>query len=193
MAEPGSELRFAPESHVCALIEDGDEPATLFAPFLRDGLELGERVVAIAGPGSLDKHRHELEALQTDTGRCEAAGRLQLLPWTQVQGASHEGFDALGTLETLSGILGRTVGNASPATRLLAEIDWIVALAGGSDAVAKYEQGLDQLVQHNGKIAVCVYDVSRLSGHLLIQLLSAHPLTWTRGQLVPSPFYRSAG
>jgi hypothetical protein len=187
------ELRLPPESHVCALIEDGDEPATLFAPFLRHGLELGERVVAIAGPGSLDKHRRELQALRTDTRQCEAAGRLQLLPWTQLQGAHQKGFDPCDSLQALSGILGGAAGNDQPATRVLAEMDWVVSLTGGSDAVMQYEQGLDRLVHDNGEVAVCVYDVSRLSGQLLIQLLSAHPLTWTRGQLVASPFYPSGG
>jgi hypothetical protein len=191
MAQSGLEGSLAPQTHVCALIEQGDEPATLFAPFLREGLVQGERVVAIAGPQALDKHRRELEMLQTDTGRCEAAGHLQLLSWRQVQGSSAAAFDACSILDTLNDLLGGAMVEGAPATRLLAEMDWVVSLTGGSEAVAQYERGLDRLVHDSGQIAVCVYDLSRLSGQLLMELLASHALTWTQGQLVPSPFYAS--
>ena len=189
MPEAGLEGRLLPDSHVCAFVEDGEEPAALFAPFLREGLEQGERVVAIAGPSSLERHRRELQALNTDTARCEAAGHLQLLPWTQVQATTPTGFDPSGTLDTVSGIMTACSGAKLPTSRLLAGMDWVVSITGGGDAVAHYEAGLDRLVRERGHIVVCVFDLSRLSGQLLMRLLSTHPLAWTRGELVPSPFY----
>jgi hypothetical protein len=191
MAEARLGGRLLPDSHVCAFIEDGEEPATLFAPFLRDGLEQGERVVAIAGPSALHKHRRELQALNTDTAQCEAAGQLQLLPWTEVQAATPTGFDPFGTLSTVSSIMAAGTGATPPASRLLAEMDWVVSITGGGDAVARYEEGLDRLARERGHVVLCVFDLSRLSGQLLMQLLASHPLAWTRGQLVPSPFYTS--
>jgi hypothetical protein len=49
-------------------------------------------------------------------------------------------------------------------------------------------------VLNRGKTpTICVYDVRRLSGSMMMDLLRAHPLTVMNGVLHENPFYTPAG
>jgi hypothetical protein len=68
-------------------------------------------------------------------------------------------------------------------------MDWIVSAEGAGGSVADYERELDKLVLRHQQVTVCAYDVTRLSGTLLVQLLAAHRLAFFGGRLVESPMY----
>jgi hypothetical protein len=181
------------QSQVCALIEDADDPSLLLAPFLRECLDRNEDLVVIAGSATSDASRRQLDASGKQACNCEAAGRLRFLRWTQLYGDSQAGFDgahAIATLETE--LTSACAGSRHRPVRLVQQMDWLVSACGASPAVPLYERAVHELVSRYGAGAICVYDLSRLSGELLVKTLSIHPFMISRGRLVESPFYNHA-
>jgi hypothetical protein len=179
------------QSQVCALIEDADDPSLLLAPFLRECLDRNEDLVVVAGSATLDASWRQLDMRGKQACNCEAAGRLRFLRWTQLYGDSQARFDgghAIATLETE--LTSACAGPRPRPVRLVQQMDWLVSACGASQAVPLYERGVHELVSRHGAGAICVYDLSRLSGELLVKTLSIHPFVISRGRLVESPFYK---
>jgi hypothetical protein len=191
MAELSQTVERVRDSHVCALIEHPDEAASLIPLFIRDGRDQREKVFALAGGAWLDGLRRQLNGLNLRTREWEAAGQLLLVEWTQVYACSCAGPDLAPALASVEQFFSSAVGHGRDArVRFVAQMDWVVSACGGSQEVADYERGVDRLVRTYAQPAVCVYDLSRLSGLLLIEILSTHRLAVLRGALVESPFYR---
>ncbi|MDB5857341.1 MAG: hypothetical protein JWQ76_1030 [Ramlibacter sp.] len=190
MADSSMAGLFPRRSHVCALIEGEEESAALIPLFIRDGSDRGEQVIAVAGGAWLDGLRRLLEAGDLGPAASEAAGQLRLVPWNQIYPASlaRAGVGrALASVEQI--VAGAAEDSRYAGVRILEQMDWMVSASGGSQEVADYERGVDRMVKAYAQPAVCVYDLSRLSGQLLIEILSTHRLAMTRGTLVESPFY----
>jgi hypothetical protein len=148
--------------------------------------------VTRAGGASLAALRCKLDGLDVGTAEREAQQQLSLLPWTKVY-RKEVGFDPGEALDTVEAIFASGARDTRyGGVRLVAEMDWVVSAAGGSRDVAVYERGLDRLVKDYAQSALCVYDLHRLSGELLLEILSTHPLTLVRGQLLESPFYQES-
>ncbi|MDB5856347.1 MAG: hypothetical protein JWQ76_36 [Ramlibacter sp.] len=191
MAELSPRSPFQRSSHVCALVEDADDAAALIPLFARDGRQQRQKLVALAGGAWLDALRRQLDGLEGfDSSASEAAGHLQLVSWTQVYPPSLEGRKLTAALPSVEKLLSSALDDQRYAgVRMLEQMDWPVSAAGGSQDVAEYEHGVDRLVRTYAQPTVCVYDLSRLSGQLLIDILTAHRFTLLRGALVESPFY----
>jgi hypothetical protein len=193
MADAPAAGVFPRQSHVCALIESADDADALVPLFVRDGRDRGETVIAVAGGAWLERLRRQLDALNLRTPECEADGRLWFVPWTRFHSSTQSGLDvgdALGSMEQF--FSGAPDGQRHTGVRIVENMDWVVSACGGSRQLADYERGVDRLVEVYERAALCVYDLSRLSGQQLIEILSTHPLAMIRGALVESPFYRTA-
>jgi hypothetical protein len=190
MADPPVACTLPHHSHVCALLDSADDAAALLPLFIRDGCALGENVVAVAGGAGLAGLRGRLEALDATTRECEESGHLRLVPWTQVYAWPEAGLKTRTALASMEKFVCSAVGNGNAGARIVEHMDWVVSACGGGHAVTDYERGVDRLVMTYAQPVVCVYDLSRLSGQLLIEILTIHRLAMIRGALVASPFYR---
>jgi hypothetical protein len=174
-------------AHICALVEDAGEVAALAGPIIRDSLEHGEQVVAFGGRGALDALRRNVAP---EPAR-EGTGQLRLLPWGDVSAPAPARFDVDAALDAMHEVFVEdAVTGRFPLVRLVLDMNWVVSAAGAGASIAECERGLDRLVQDHDQAALCIYDVSRLSGTLLMELLATHPLAIVRGALIESPFYR---
>jgi hypothetical protein len=52
-----------------------------------------------------------------------------------------------------------------------------------------YEASVNEVLSRGKTPTVCVYDVRRLSGSMMMDLLRAHPLAIVNGVLHENPFY----
>jgi hypothetical protein len=191
MAELSPTSPFQRSSHVCALVEDAEDAAALIPVFVREGSQQRQKLIALAGRAWLDALRRQLDGLEGfDAGASEAAGHLQLVSWTQVYPSSPAGRKLTAALPSVEKLFSSALGDLHHAgLRILEQMDWPVSAASGGRDVADYERGVDRLVRIYAQPAFCVYDLSRLSGQLLIDILTAHRLTLLRGTLAESPFY----
>jgi hypothetical protein len=79
-----------------------------------------------------------------------------------------------------------------PPMRLVGQMGWVLAKPPGIEQLVAYEASVNEVLNRGKTPTVCVYDVRKLSGALLMDLLRAHPLTVMNGVLHENPFYTPA-
>ena len=76
--------------------------------------------------------------------------------------------------------------------RLVGQMGWVFSSPPGIERLVAYEATVNEVLNRGRTPTVCVYDVTRLDGALMMDLLRAHPLTVINGVLHENPFYTPA-
>ena len=79
-----------------------------------------------------------------------------------------------------------------PPMRLVGQMGWVTSSPPGIEQLVAYEASVNEVLNRGRTPTVCVYNVKKLSGALLMDLLRAHPLTVMNGVLHENPFYTPA-
>ena len=72
----GSEL--GEVRHVCAFFNSDDEEYRVLLPFIKDGLECGDKAVHVVNPERHQDHLHRLAAAGIDTAATQRSGQFEL-------------------------------------------------------------------------------------------------------------------
>ncbi|WP_169806109.1 MEDS domain-containing protein [Roseateles chitosanitabidus] len=187
--------------HICAFFNSREEEAQVLGPFYREAFRRGERNLHLMAPGALAAHRAALAATGMDVAACEACGQLALATWPVEDGRPR--FDAEAWLEVLARAADHPTPRERPpiddaherhalagaGQRLVARMD--AALDAGADPIDLliYEARLNGLVDGRQLPTICVYDLARLDGATMMDLLRTHPLTLIGGVLRENPFF----
>jgi hypothetical protein len=71
----------------------------------------------------------------------------------------------------------------------MGNMDWVFTDLPGVSDVLEYEAEVNEVLARNRQPAVCVYDIAKLSGSMMMDLLRTHPLTLIGGVVQENPFY----
>jgi hypothetical protein len=69
---------------------------------------------------------------------------------------------------------------------------WVFSSPPGIEDLVAYEASVNEVLNRGKTPTVCVYDVRKLTGSMVVDLLRAHPLTVMNGVLHENPFYTPA-
>jgi hypothetical protein len=175
--------------HICAFFSSKDEEYDVLCPFYREGLDQGEKNLHIVDPAFALEHRERLACAGIDSHAHEACGRLDVLTWHQGYFNEAGAFDKdrmLATLDRLTGA-GRDAGYTG--VRIMGNMDWALADHPGAETLLEYEVAVNEVLSRNRQPAVCVYDIEKLTGAMMMDLLRTHPLTLIGGVVQDNPFY----
>ncbi|TLX57764.1 hypothetical protein DN826_07780 [Stutzerimonas nosocomialis] len=178
--------------HVCAFFDSREQEYEVLLPFLKEALEQGEKTVHILNPQALDGHRQRLSEAGIDAHACEACGQLELKPWQGAYLDEDGAFDKDRMLQNLSELCETAAADGYPRVRIMGNMDWIFAEKNGAKDLLAYEAEVNEVLSRNRHPAICVYDTSRLSGSMMMDLLRTHPLTLINGIVQENPFYTPA-
>jgi hypothetical protein len=171
--------------HACAFVTDTAEERAIIDPFLVEGMRRGEKAVYIVDPEHRDDHQTRLAA---------AAPRPDLLEVTTWNDAHLQGgsFDQDRMMTALDRTIREHAATGRPPMRLVGQMGWVFSSPPGIEQLVAYEASVNEVLNRGKTPTVCVYDVRRLSGSLVMDLLRAHPLTVMNGVLHENPFYTPA-
>ena len=182
----GTELNYF---HVCAFFNSRDEEYAVLSPFFKEAVDQGEKNLHIVNPEHSANHRHRLGQAGIDVPHCESCGQLEVLEWQQAYLDETGGFDKdkmLATIDHLTGA-GRDAGYGR--IRIMGDMGWVFTDIPGASDILEYEAEVNDVLARNKQPAVCVYDVAKLSGAMMMDLLRTHPLTLVGGVVQENPFY----
>jgi len=182
----GTELNYF---HVCAFFNSRDEEYAVLSPFFKEAVDQGEKNLHIVNPEHSANHRHRLGQAGIDVPHCESCGQLEVLEWQQAYLDETGGFDKdkmLATVDHLTGA-GRDAGYGR--LRIMGDMGWVFTEIPGAADILEYEAEVNEVLERNKQPAVCVYDVAKLSGAMMMDLLRTHPLTLVGGVVQENPFY----
>jgi MEDS: MEthanogen/methylotroph, DcmR Sensory domain len=171
--------------HACAFVNGPVEERQVIDPFLVEGMRRGEKAVYIVDPAQRDDHHARLAT------SAPSAELLDVTTWNDahLKGGS---FDSARMMADLEDMIRDHAASGRPPMRVVGQMGWILSAPPGIEQLVAYEASVNEVLNRGKTPTVCVYDVRRLSGALLMDLLRAHPLTVMNGVLHENPFYTPA-
>jgi HD-GYP domain-containing protein (c-di-GMP phosphodiesterase class II) len=182
-----------PGDHLCCLYETEEEHRAVLTPFLRQGLERGEKVLYIA-----DAHTPEtILGYLRDPSASSGQAPSTVLRHSSGQGLNVEPHLARGQLVILTcddaylreGIFGpegmiallradteRALAEGYSALRVTGEMTWALRGLPGSERLIEYETRLSEFLAGSKCLAMCQYDQRRFTPEVLLDVLRTHPI-----------------
>src|SRR3982074_2189898 len=124
--------------HVCTFFHSSDERYRVLMPFIREGMEQGDRAFHIVDPSLRSEHAQRISEAGIDIAQAEVEGQLEIIGWDDapLRGGS---FDQSAMLSLLPVLLndGRTRG--FPVTRFIADMAWVLNDPAALDRLLEFE------------------------------------------------------
>lgn len=133
--------------HVCAFFHTPDEEYQVLLPFIRDGLERGEKAFHIVDPGLRGDHLARLRAAGIDTTGSMTRGQLQVKNWEDAYLRGGH-FDQDAMLALIEEVLQSGPAEGYPLTRLVAHMEWALEDRPGVNDLVEYETRLNYVLPH---------------------------------------------
>lgn len=175
--------------HVCAFFNSKEEEYDVLCPFFQEGMQQNEKNLHIVDPAYLADHRSKLKAGGIDADHCEACGQLEVVDWHGAYFDEKGVFDKNRMLAALDHLTGAGRDAGFSRLRIMGNMDWATADPANANAVIEYEAEVNEVLSRNRQPAVCVYDISKLTGTMMMNLLRTHPLTLIGGVIQENAFY----
>jgi hypothetical protein len=173
--------------HVCAFFDSPDEEHLVMAPFIREGLERGERAVHIVDPARRANYVRRLEDEGIAVAAAEARGQFELYTWEETHFRTGT-FDRDDILALIDDVLKDTATRGFPRARLVGHAVPPEGRLGVDDWV-EYEARVNYIVPKYRDPVICIYDASKFGGGEVMDILRIHPMVIIRGLLHVNPFY----
>jgi hypothetical protein len=132
----------AKERHICAFFHSPDEEYRVLLPFIREGIERGEKAFHIVNPVLVDDHLQRLKSGGVDTDSATSRGQLVVKRWEDAYLRDGH-FDQDRMLALIEEVLMSGPAEGYPLTRLVAHMDWALEDFPGVNDLVEYETRLN--------------------------------------------------
>lgn len=173
--------------HICAFFHSKEEEYPVLLPFIKEGVELGEKAFHVVNPELRAEHLDYLASVGIDTDIVEQSGQLELRNWQDAYLIDGH-FDQERMLSLLQSVLDQARKEGFPLTRLVAHMEWALEDRPGVNDIVEYESRLNYFLHNYPDPVVCVYDLAQF-GACVIDVLRTHPMVIIGGVLQENPFY----
>jgi len=126
------------ERHICAFFHSRDEEYRVLLPFIREGIDRGEKAFHLVDPNLMDDHLLRLRAAGIDTDAAESRGQLVVKRWQDAY-LQDGRFDQDRMLALVEEVLSAGPSEGYPRTRLVAHMEWAVEDFPGVNDLVEYE------------------------------------------------------
>ena len=174
--------------HVCAFFHNRDEEYRTLLPFIREGFEQGDRAFHLVDRRHRVEHLQRLERAGIDVAHAETRGQLEIRPWEEAY-LQDDHFDQYRQVGLIEQVLADGKSRGFPLTRLVADMGWALEECPGVHDIVEYETRLNYVLPKYDDAVCCVYDVTRFSAHVIIDILRTHPAVIIGGVLQENPLY----
>lgn len=173
--------------HVCAFFHSREEQIRVLMPFLKEGIDRGEKILRIMDPRHRDEYLRAYSAGGIDVHSAEQNGQLEIRHWhdTYLQDGR---FDSSRMLELLEEGLEENRAKYG-LTRAMGNMEWALQPAPGVTDLIEYEAKLNYVVERRPDPLVCCYDLNQHSASVVMDILRTHPMVIVGGVLQENPLY----
>lgn len=176
-------------THICGLYETEKERDEIIFGYLKQGCIDNDMQIFIH---SEQNEEHFWQALKTECPICtstkENPGRLDVKEAKDLY--FPEGtFDPWYMDKAVNGYYDYTQSNGNNNLRAVAEMAWALQKIQGIEFLFAYESRLNYFVQGKTILSICLYNVSKISGDIVMNVLRTHPYTINGGIITTNPFY----
>jgi PAS domain S-box-containing protein len=174
--------------HLCCIYETEEDHRALLTPYMRQGLERGEKVLYIVDAHTAEEVLGYLEQDGVDTRPYLESGQLAMLTVddSYMKGGT---FDPDGMIDLLSSETGIALAEGYTALRVTGEMTWALKGLPGSDRLMEYEAKLNNFLPGSACLAICQYDRRRFDAGILLDVLTTHPIAVVGTEIYGNFYY----
>ena len=154
---------------------------------MAEGMKAGDKLINIIDGRNREERMQLLASAGIDVTAAERTGQLDIRPWEKAHVAGGR-FDQQAMLASLDEAA-QSAGSSYRLTRLWSNQEWALEDLPGVEDIVEYECRFNYIWPKYNDVVVCVYDCTRFSADLLVQILRTHPFSIVGGILRENPFY----
>jgi PAS domain S-box-containing protein len=172
--------QLAPHDHLCSIYESPEEHFAVAIPFIRIGLDRGEKCIYIADDGTEAVVRDAMYAGGIDVERAVATDSL-VLETKEAAYLKHGSFDPEWMFTFWAKATAEAMSQGFSALRATGETEWALRGAPGLERWMEYESRLTQMLAHHNCFALCQYNRRLVPPELVLDVIRTHPTVIYRG------------
>lgn len=172
---PDALERLRPHDHLCLIYETQAEQFGAVIPFIRIGLERGEKCIYIADENDAESVLAAMRAEGVDVAAATQRGALTIASRRETY--VRDGFfDPDQMIAFLRDTTRSAVAEGYKALRVTGEMTWVLAGDAGSEHVIEYEAKLNRLFPVEECLAICQYNRTKFPASVIADVIRTHPL-----------------
>lgn len=174
--------------HVCAFFNSDEEEYRVLLPFIKDGLNCGDKAVHVLNPDQRQDHLQRLAAAGIDPERSQQSGQLELRVNTEVYLPDGR-FDQDRMLRVFEQLASGNASGGFPLSRICCRMDWAVEDRSHVDDVIEFESRVNDVWRRHDDAVICTYHLGQFGGDAVIDIMRTHPMVIVGGILQHNPFF----
>jgi DcmR-like sensory protein len=174
--------------HVCAFFTSAEEEYATLLPFVRNGLERGERGYHFVPSQVREEHLKQLSSAGVDVRAALSRRQLEIVtPEETYRRGGRLDKEAMLALAQEVLKTGATLG--FPLTRVIAHPQTVFEGSSNVNEWIEYEIRLNDVLRSYDDPVICAYDANILNGAIAVDLLRTHRVAVIGGLLYENPFF----
>jgi hypothetical protein len=173
--------------HICAFFNSREEQNKILMPFFKEGMERGEKIFHIIDSRLHEDHLQACRECGIDVDAATENGQLEVRHWEDAY-LKDGYFEGDRMIRILEDVLQRN-REQYKMTRLMGNMEWALETVPGVTDIVEYETKLNYILPKYPDPVVCVYDLNRHSGSVVMDILRTHPMVIIGGVLQENPLY----
>ncbi len=174
--------------HICCFFDSRAQQYEVLAPYIAEGLDQGEKVLNVLYEHLIDDHHQRLCDAGIAVGAARESGRLCTHASDQTYLADGH-FDKARMLAMLTHELKTIREQGFTRLRTCGDMNWMLKHAGSTEQILAYESDVNDLLEGHDATFMCVYDVNRISGTLMRDVLNTHSQVLMGSLVYENPYY----
>jgi len=174
--------------HLCSIYDSLEEHLAVAIPFIRIGLERGEKCVYIADDGTEAAVREAMYAEGIDVERAIAIDSL-VLDKKEAAYLQHGSFDPQWMFTFWADATADAMRQGFSALRATGETEWVARGAPGLERWIEYESRFTHTLAQHRCLALCQYDRRLFPPEVILDVLRSHPTVIYRGVVCRNMYY----
>jgi MEDS: MEthanogen/methylotroph, DcmR Sensory domain len=174
--------------HVCAFFSSSHEEYDTLLPFVRDGLERGERAYHVFPARHLDEHFKQLRSAGIDVAGAQRRRQLEVASVEEIcLPRGHFNKDSM--LALIPAVLESGAALGFPLTRMVVHAETVLKDWSRVNEWIEFEMRLNEVLPRYNDPVICAYDANLLNGAIAVDILRTHRVAIIGGLLHENPFF----
>lgn len=173
--------------HICAFFHSREEQNKILMPFFKEGFDRGEKIFHIVDSRLHDDHLCACRTAGIDVQAAREGGQVEVRYWEDAY-LKDGYFDGDRMVRILTEVL-EANREKYKLTRLMGNMEWALETAPGVTDIIEYETKLNYVIPKYPDPIICVYDLNKHSGSVVMDILRTHPMVIIGGVLQENPLY----
>ena len=168
--------------HSCLIYETIEEQLAAVIPYIKIGLEKGEKCVYIVDESTAQLIKEELAKTGVDVVRYETSGALVIASKRETY--LREGhFDPETMIDFLKAATEEAKDSGFSALRVTGEMTWALGSEPGVERLMEYENKLNYVLPEYDLVAICQYHKQKFDPAIIQNVVNVHPLVIYRNRV----------